>query len=291
MRVDHWLRELYPQFRRRHVEEALAQRLVTAPGGGRLARGGIIDPHNPPLCARLDDHLTTLNAGNPSLSVPIILELPGLVVVDKPAGMPGHPLSLMERDTITHWALARYPEIRTWAVDCQPTVTPHRLDTGTSGALLVARSANAYRDWRRRFTEKRVEKTYLAWCWGTGPLAPVKCALPIAHAPGDRRRMIALPVDGGAGYAAETWLHTVDQQQEYFLAELVMRSGVTHQIRVHTAALGHPLLGDALYDPLHAQRGTAFPNALLRCIRIRSDDLDVRARSESFRAGPCPRAG
>lgn len=291
MRVDHWLRQRYPQLSRRHVEEALSQRFVTTPGGGSLARGGSVDLQAPPLCARLEGHLATLLSGNPALSVPIILELPDLVVVDKPAGMPSHPLSLLERDTITHWAMARYPEICRWATQCQPTITPHRLDTGTSGALLVARTGAGYEQWRRRFTQKHVEKTYLAWCWGKGPAAPAVCKFDIAHAPGDRRRMVALPAgrtrEPERIFSAETRIRTREQFAGYFLAELAMHTGVTHQIRVHMAAMGYPLLGDALYDPQINHRGIEFPNALLRCVRILSEDLDVCAEQESFNSDPC----
>ena len=66
-------------------------------------------------------------------------------------------------------ALHRYPEIRTWVTECQPTITPHRLDTGTSGALLVARTGSGYERWRSHFSRGEVQKRYLAWCWGSPP--------------------------------------------------------------------------------------------------------------------------
>lgn len=290
MRVDHWLRNRYPGLTRRHVEEALQHRLVTSAGGGALAGGATFNPDAPPACLNLDAHLAALRAGNPDLRIQVLTESTDVIAVDKPARIPGHPISLLDRDTVTHWAFATYPEILGWATACQPTITPHRLDTGTSGILLVARTADAYAQWRQRFSAGQVEKTYLAWCRGIGPVQTVICTLPVAHDPSDRRRMICISEGGirrvGRIFAAETQLRTLEQKAGHFLCELKMRTGVTHQIRVHMAALGNPLLGDSLYGPGGDSLGTGTDHALLRCVSLVSGDRQFHAPDAGFRHDP-----
>mgnify|MGYP001583300109 CR=1 FL=1 len=286
MRADHWLREHYPALNRRHIDEALARKLVRPAGGGSLVKGAEISAGLPPDCALLDLHLELLGKGNSALRIPVLLESMEIVVVDKPAGIPSHPISLFDTNTVTSWAIATYPEILTWAGVCQPTVTPHRLDTDTSGILLVARTGEAYTMWRRRFSEKKVEKRYLAWCWGRGPSAARMIDVAIAHDRRDRRKMLA--VDGqnvahaGSKFSAATGVRTIHQLRDRCLCELTMHTGVTHQIRVHMALLGNPLVGDRLYDPDCNDRAEQFPHTLLRCIALHFDEFQVAADGEGF---------
>ena len=287
MRADHWLRTRYPALSRRHIDEALAQRLVTSADGGRLVKGANVEANEPPDCVLLDSYLNCLREGNLALQIPVLLETNELVVVDKPPGTPSHPISLFDSNSVTNWAVARYPEILLWANQCQPTITPHRLDTDTSGILLVARTGAAYAHWRRRFSEGNVEKRYLAWCWGRGPSGPQNIDVPIAHDRRDRRKMLALEGRnvahaGARKFPASTRVRTLLQLGDRCLCEAVMHTGVTHQIRVHMAMCGNPLLGDQLYDPEGNARSVKVPHTLLRCTALHCEDFDVRAGGEEF---------
>jgi len=287
MRTDYWLRKKYPELSRRHIDEALARRLVKSAGGGALVKGAAVAAERPPDCTLLDDFLKSLGAGNSTLDVPVVLETGELVVVDKPPGIPSHPVSLFDTDTITNWAIAHYPEILLWAGKCQPTVTPHRLDTDTSGILLVARTGEAYTTWRRRFSEGRVEKRYLAWCWGQGPSASQTIDATMAHDRRDPRKMLALDGQnsahaGARRFPAITEVRTLRQLGDRCLCEMVMRTGVTHQIRVHMAMAGNPLLGDQLYSPLAQDRVQQFPHTLLRCTVLQSEAFKVSADGGAF---------
>lgn len=278
-RLDHWLGQRFPGLSRRQVLEAIEAGLIRAQGGGKVRKGDRVFAGREPDCSRLEAHLQRLTAGNPDLVVPILLEAEGLVAVDKPAGMPGHPVHLQDFSTVTHWALARYPEIRTWATDCQPTITPHRLDTGTSGVLLVARTGPEYERWRSHFSRGEVQKRYLAWCWGS----PLKdrwiIDRPIGHARGDRTRM---EVRGKGGRRAISEVEVLQRLPDRFLCELLLRTGVTHQVRVHMAACGHPLAGDRLYDPGFGARTERPEHALLRAVTIACGDFEVSAPREEF---------
>ncbi len=286
MRADYWLRRHYPSLSRRHIDEALARWLVKTAHGGPLVKGAEIGADSTPDCTQLERHLALLRQGNAALSIPVLLESEELVVVDKPAGIPGHPLSLFETDTVTHWAIATYPQILTWADGCQPTVTPHRLDTDTSGVLLVAKTGAAYTAWRKRFSQKSVSKRYLAWCWGQGPVEQRSVMSAMAHDPTDRRKMICLsqpdPAPSGRVFPALTMLRTLRQLKDRFLCELTMRTGVMHQIRVHMESVGYPLLGDQLYDRKWTERVEQYPLTLLRCTRLQWEDFSVQAKAEKF---------
>ncbi|MBI1732942.1 MAG: RluA family pseudouridine synthase [Gammaproteobacteria bacterium] len=287
MRADHWLRQRYPSLTRRHVAEALEHGLVRASGGRLLARGDVIDADNSPDCTRLERHLELLRGGNAGLDIPILLESDDVVAVDKPPGLPSHPISLFDVATVTGWATARYPEIMEWAPDCQPTVTPHRLDNDTSGVLLVARTRVAFESWRRRFAAKQVTKRYLAWCWGARPsgIRVIDCG--IAHDPRDERKMIAIKSADtpyrGRVHRASTSIRTECELADRFLCEITIQTGVTHQIRVHMASLGNPLVGDRLYDPQAKHRTGQPEKTLLRCIELRCQAYSAEAGADDFR--------
>jgi 23S rRNA pseudouridine1911/1915/1917 synthase len=278
-RLDHWIGERFPGLTRNQVVEALEDALVRAADGSRLRKGDRVRAGAEPDCTRLEAHLHRIGAGNAALEVPVLLETPELAVVDKPAGMPGHPVHLRDFETVTHWALHRYPEIRSWCTVAQPTVTPHRLDTGTSGILLVARTAAEFSRWRRRFTRGEVEKRYLAWCWGAPRRDRWIIDRPIGHARGDRSRM---EIREKRGRRAVSEVEVVRQLPDRFLCELLLKTGVTHQVRVHMAASGHPLLGDRRYDAEFAARPEQPAHALLRAVAVSCGDFEVGAPRREF---------
>lgn len=286
VRVDYWLRQRYPELTRRHIDEALANQLVRSASGAQLAKGAMVANDLPPDCSPLEQHLAIIRAGNPQLQIPVLHVSAALLAIDKPAGMPSHPISLFDDGTVTNWAIARYPEVLQWAKDCQPTITPHRLDTDTSGVLLVARTSDAYELWRRRFSEKKVMKHYLAWCWGQGPTDDLLITSGIAHDPRDRRKMLVAGENGSPHrrkiFAAATAVRMCRQLQDRFLCELTMHTGVTHQIRVHLASTGNPLLGDRLYDSKYENRCELFSHTLLRCTGLQYGEFSVAVDPAEF---------
>jgi 23S rRNA pseudouridine1911/1915/1917 synthase len=165
------------------------------------------------------------------------------------------------------------------------------LDTGTSGLVIVARTRAAYERWREHFKKKEVSKKYLAWCW-TGKVEPeptFEIALAIAHAAGNPGRMVCPAT--GARYSppvmeAQTLVkvRARDKNRWCFLAEVSCYSGVTHQVRVHLASKGHPLLGDATYDPRHASRAFRGSHHLLRAVNLESPEGSWKAGTEEFQA-------
>jgi 23S rRNA pseudouridine1911/1915/1917 synthase len=186
---------------------------------------------------------------------------------------------------VTHWLLAQYPEVGTEFPEVQPTVTPHRLDTGTSGVLIVSKTQRGYQMWRDRFRRKEVTKTYLAWCWGTPKEEEFFTDMAIAHFPGDSRRMtVASEAHRPPILPAKTRMQVKTRREDLglFLAEVTCETGVTHQVRVHLASLGFPLVGDALYDPRFSERGISKPHHQLRALRLSWKEGTAQVEAEPF---------
>ncbi len=164
-----------------------------------------------------------------------------LVFVDKPAGVPSQPLQPGELGTVANALIAKFPEMSKVGDDVREAGLCHRLDVETSGVLLAARTREAWLTMRAAFSEDRaVEKHYLALV--TGPLADEgTIEVPLAHA-GDH---VVPAFDDGR--PAITEFKVLRRGGVYSLVDVKLVTGVLHQVRAHLAAVGAPIVGDALY--------------------------------------------
>ncbi len=166
-----------------------------------------------------------------------------LVFVDKAAGMPSHPLLPGEKGTVANALVARFPECIAAGLDEREGGLCHRLDTETSGVLLAARTRAAWEKMREAFSGSGADKRYLALI--TGPLADEgEIELPLAHH-GERVRPVAGV--GADARDAHSEFKVLGRNGEYAQVEVRILTGVMHQVRAHLAAVGAPIVGDALY--------------------------------------------
>ncbi len=177
---------------------------------------------------------------NPRLALPILRESAGLVAVDKPAGLPVHPLAPDETETALNALVALHPELVGVGEGGLRSGVVHRLDTGTSGVLVFALRDDVWREARAAFAEKRVEKRYLARVHGAFA-GEQELALRLENRGGHVR-----VVESG-GRLAVSRIRALETGEETSLLEVIMRTGVRHQIRASLAELGHPIVGDRLY--------------------------------------------
>jgi 23S rRNA pseudouridine1911/1915/1917 synthase len=176
-----------------------------------------------------------------ALPLDVVYEDGDLMVINKAPGMVVHPGAGRQEGTMVNALLALHPDWPSVGEPARPGIV-HRLDKGTSGLLLVARTDEAHRRLSADLAARRIERTYLAIARGALRDEGLIDA-PVGRDPRDRRRMAV--VDGGR--AARTRFRAVEALAGATLLEVRLESGRTHQVRVHLAAIGHPLVGDVTY--------------------------------------------
>lgn len=236
---------------------------------------------------------------DPGVPVTVRHEDADVVVVAKPAGVVVHPGAGHGHGTLVNGLLARYPEIAEVGDPYRPGIV-HRLDRDTSGLLVVARSARAYESLVGQLARRSVERRYVALVWGHLAAARGLVDAPIGRSQARRTRMAVR--DEGRDARTEYEVREVYDAPACSLLECRLRTGRTHQIRVHLAAIGHPVVGDATYggtrDPIACPR--PFLHAAVLAFdhpatgaRLRFEEplpADLRAVLDSLRRSARPGA-
>ena len=193
------------------------------------------------------DRLPVAELPQPDQSVrfTVVHEDDQLIIVDKPAGLVVHPGAGNEHGTLVNGLLARYPELRGVGEDHRPGIV-HRIDKDTSGLLVIAKTEEAMTGLAAQFFHHTIGRTYQALVWGEPDPAEGTIDVNLGRSPKDRRVTIAFP-SGEIGRRAVTHYRVLKPMRYVSLIECRLETGRTHQIRVHMAHIGHPLVGDPLY--------------------------------------------
>ena len=168
-----------------------------------------------------------------------------LVVVDKPPGLVVHPGAGHADGTLVNGLLARFPEMAAVGDPDRPGIV-HRLDEGTSGLLVVARTPEAYKSLVAQMAARSVERVYLALCWGRFDEAAGVVDAPVGRS-ATRRTSMGVVAGGRVARTAFTVVTQFSRPADVALLECRLETGRTHQVRVHLAAIDHPVVGDARY--------------------------------------------
>jgi 23S rRNA pseudouridine1911/1915/1917 synthase len=180
-----------------------------------------------------------------AIPLEVIFEDSDLAVIDKPAGLIVHPGVANEKSTLVHGLLARWPEIARMNVEEKRMGIVHRLDKDTSGLLVIAKNDTVRRKLAAQFQERSVEKIYLALLERAPQTRTGRIEAPIARDPQQRKRMAV--VRGGRPAISEYAVIEDSFVGGQAFVRIKLLTGRTHQIRVHMAFIGCPIVGDTVY--------------------------------------------
>lgn len=203
-----------------------------------------------------------------NIPLEVVFEDDVLLVVNKPAGMVVHPAAGNASGTLVNAVLFHCPALSGIGGVARPGIV-HRLDKGTSGLIVVAKTDEAHRGLAAQFKAHQVEKHYLALVLGQLREQQGVIDAPVGRDAGERKKM---STHSRRGKAALTLWRVENLYVMATLLDVEIRTGRTHQIRVHLAALGHPVIGDALYGNPKRIKGIHDP-----LIRARLSAMDRQA--------------
>jgi 23S rRNA pseudouridine1911/1915/1917 synthase len=241
-RLDHFLVDSMPGYSRARLQTLIRGGFVSVndstvtKSGLLLAPDAAVEVRVPPA------RPSSLTPEHVELA--IVFENSDLIVVDKPAGMVVHPAAGHAAGTLVHAILGYDPHMQGIGGEERPGVV-HRLDKDTSGLIVLARNDRAHHWLQDQFKERRVEKTYLALVDGKPPTASGRIEAAIGRDGAHRKKMSIVPA--GRGREAATEYRTLESFAAHTLLEMHPLTGRTHQIRLHCALLGCPIVGDQIY--------------------------------------------
>jgi 23S rRNA pseudouridine1911/1915/1917 synthase len=214
-----------------------------------------------------DGDVVTITLPEPAAAEPVPEDLPldivfqdaDIIVVNKPAGMVVHPGAGNVTGTLVNALLHHVTDLSGIGGELRPGIV-HRLDKGTSGVMVVAKNDAAHQELSRQFHDREVEKQYVALVWGLVQQRK-RIDMPIGRDPVHREKISTRARRARSAVTRVTWARHIPGLS---LLRIAIHTGRTHQIRVHLNAIGHPIVGDALYGGLHRR----VPNHLRPVLRL-----------------------
>ncbi|TMG02236.1 MAG: RluA family pseudouridine synthase [Chloroflexi bacterium] len=254
-RLDTFIARRCPELSRSQARRLIDEGLVSVNGRQAKPSEGVT--------AGLSVNVTipppeTIELAPEAIPLTIIYQDGDIIVLDKPAGLTVHPAPGHPSGTLVNALLAACPDLQGIAGTLRPGIV-HRLDKDTSGLMVVAKNYRAQRALQHQLKEREVRKTYLALVKGVPSPREGTIGAPIGRHPKNRKKM-AVVADG----RESTTRYRVREEiagGKYSLLEVEPVTGRTHQIRVHLAAIGHPVVGDATYGRSSESIGRQFLHA------------------------------
>lgn len=195
----------------------------------------------------------------------ILYEDEELIILNKPAGLVVHPAPGHPEGTLVNAILAHCPNLPGIGGIQRPGIV-HRLDKDTTGAIAIAKTDLAYQHLQAQLQAKTARREYLGLVYGVPKTETGSIDLPIGRNPQDRKKMGIVSIEDG-GRAAITHWQVQERLANYTLIHFQLETGRTHQIRVHSAKIGHPIVGDPLYSSAHSI-GVNLPGQALHAWKL-----------------------
>ena len=259
MRLDKLLVSHFPEHSRTYFQFLIEQGCVLVNGLPLKKRE----------CPKIGDEIDVCFLLTPEISLEpqdipldIIYEDDHLIAVNKPANMVVHPAPGHPNNTFVNALLFHCRNLPA-ADPVRPGIV-HRLDKDTTGILLAAKTSQAHAKLVEIFSQRRIQKDYLAVCVGTPKEGLIDA--PIKRHPVHRKEMAVCPLEGKE---AKSICRVIRKNEQLSLVEVNLLTGRTHQIRVHLKHVGTPVLGDPVYGSINANKKFAAPRQMLHALRLR----------------------
>lgn len=214
---------------------------------------------------------------NSSLEIPVLFEDERLLVIDKPAGIQVHPSNTENKNTVVNWLVGKYPELVSVGEDPLRPGIVHRLDKDTSGVLIIAKTQESFLALKELFAQRKMKKEYIAIVYGTPNPASGTIDKPIARSASFRKQVVpdartkykGLLREAVTDYeVAEIFRQMSNVKCQMSMITASPHTGRMHQIRVHLASIGHPVIGDKLYTRKEFKDAPSAPRQLLHAHSI-----------------------
>lgn len=179
----------------------------------------------------------------------IVFDDDNYLVVDKPAGLLVHPTDKGEKQTLIDLIFKKYPEIKNVGENNKRPGIVHRLDKDVSGLMVIARNQKAFDDLKKQFKRRKIKKEYMALVFGKMEKTEGIIDFPIGRSVKGFKMAARAKTAPEKSKEAITEYEVIDEYKNYSLLKIIIKTGRTHQIRVHLKAAGHPVVGDQLYKP------------------------------------------
>jgi 23S rRNA pseudouridine1911/1915/1917 synthase len=243
--ADHSRSQIQKLIAEGHVRVAGAESAVSRSARARQAKPNLLVTDGDRVTVTVPEVAPAQDAPEP-LPLDILYQDTDVAVLDKPAGMVVHPGAGHASGTLVNALLHHVSDLSGIGGEQRPGIV-HRLDRGTSGVMVIAKHDAAHQELARQFQDREVEKEYIALVWGVVQ-AGRRIDAAIGRDPANRQKMSAR-----ARHArhAVTRITRARHLPGLTLCQLAIHTGRTHQIRVHLSAIGHPIVGDAVYGGVH----------------------------------------
>jgi 23S rRNA pseudouridine1911/1915/1917 synthase len=263
-RLDRYLSEELPNLSRSRIQQLIEQGHVQLNGkvcttkktavkaGDRIS---LEIPEAQPLELEPED-----------IPLDILYEDDQMLILNKSAGLVVHPAPGHQDGTLVNAILAHCPNLPGIGGVQRPGIV-HRLDKDTTGAIAIAKTELAHQHLQAQLKAKTARREYLGVVFGSPKMETGTIDLPIGRHPIDRKKMAVVPVEQG-GRAAVTHWKVKERLGNYTLMHFQLETGRTHQIRVHSAHIGHPIVGDPVYSS-NRSVGVNLPGQALHAWRLR----------------------
>ncbi|HNS05359.1 MAG TPA: RluA family pseudouridine synthase [Candidatus Saccharicenans sp.] len=261
-RLDLFLREKIPQLSRSRIQKAIKDGQVKV--NGLIARPGQKLKPQEVVEISVEEKAAASDLEAQPIELEVIYEDEQILVINKPFGLVVHPGAGLTGGTLANGLIFYYPEIKEVGSPLRPGIV-HRLDKDTSGLIVVARTQAAYNSLRQQFEDRTVEKIYLGLARGRFKEKEGIIDLPVGRHPALRQKM---SVKSKKPRVALTRYEVLREFRHSTFLALKPLTGRTHQLRVHLAAIGHPLVGDSRYGQTQGNRRRQERRLFLHAFRL-----------------------